>query len=170
MVIYRFPSNEGDKDAKDKQFQGKLPDFIYIDDDKSNGSKSKSQSDAEYFEALKKLNSGSYPAFLRVITFIGAFILTIWSVGLLIGFLFLSLLSILTFFQWKDLNQSLPKFWKVLCRMSAFALSLAVATFSPGFGFGITAVYLLMQGENPESGFMGRILSKRIHPENHRQN
>lgn len=146
------------ENGKESQ-KAKMPDFIYVDEvhqrENELGTK------PNYFENLKKINKSNYPFFLRILTLFVAFILLFWMICISFILVIVSLFSIVTFFKVDQLNNYLKQFWKLLRRISAFCLALFVATLSPSFGLGILTLYLMMQGENLESSFMSRILSKK---------
>jgi hypothetical protein len=171
MAIYRFPSESGKEDStsnQEKRFEGKLPDYIYVDE--KSDEKTKGDFGEKYFTSLNNLNARTYPFALRLMTLFGAIILGFWMflLGACLGVL--ALVSAVFFFQWKELNQLTHRFSKIVCRLFAISLSLLVATWDPAFGFGIILLYFMLQGEKLETGFMGRILKKQFGPSSFEDN
>lgn len=166
MAIYRFPPESEDdhssEKSEDKQFEGKLPDFIYIDEHPQEEKWSHEKFYGKSTSFSKSLQGRHYPYFLRAITLIVGLALTTWVFLLFVALLAISLMALLTLLQFHDFNRLILHLWRWICRMSAFALALLVATLSPAFGFGIAAVYLTQHGESMESGMMGKIFNGRF--------
>lgn len=143
MVIYKFPrgssDKEGDSGNPDKQFEGKAPDFIYVDEDRIQGGEGRFHS--KEGQSRSPLEKVKYPTFLRVLTFVVAAALTVWLVLLSVVFLIVAFIAALTLFQAPSALRLMARVWKWICHISAYALALYVATLSPSFGLGILLVY-----------------------------
>lgn len=161
MVIYRFPPQEGDSEGQsEKQFEGKPPDFIYIDDDRQTNAEAKGSFNRKQAFTSTKIVNGSYPGFFRVLTLVVAAALTVWIGVLLAIFLVTGVIAAVLLFQETPALLLARKLWKTVCRLSAYALGLFVATLNPSFGFGILALYAVQHGENWEQGAFGRMFTQ----------
>lgn len=145
-----------------EKFEGKLPDAIYVDDVHQYEKRKTFSGKMEYFEKIQKIEKGGYPFFLRIITAVGGTLILVWSLLLAVFTAFITVLVAVCFFASDQLNQNVKNLWKMLGRMCVFSLSLFIASFAPAFGFGVIALYMMMNGENVEASFMSRILKGRF--------
>lgn len=151
-----------EKNEEPEKFEGKLPDAIYVDDVHQYEKRQGFSGKMEYFEKIQKIEKGGYPFFLRIVTALGGTLIFVWSFFLAAFAAFITLLAAVCFFASDELNQNMRNLWKMFGRMCVFSLSLIIATFAPAFGFGMIALYMMMNGENVEASFMSRILKGRF--------
>jgi hypothetical protein len=135
-----------------------VPDAIIIDDVQYEKRQDPFSGKIAYLETIQDMDKRGYPFFLRVITFIAGIALFCWTLCVALCLAVVSFLAVACLFKVDQFNQSIARFWKILRRMSAFTLSLFVATFAPAFGFGTIALYMMLQNEDMESSFIGRLL------------
>lgn len=163
MVIYRFPPESDGKQepSSDKHFEGKTPDFIYVDEQRPSGEKMQGSFSKKSFD-VGDIGKNQNLGILRFLALVVALALTVWICILSIVFLIASAGAALLLFQDSPARKLAQGTWKLICRLSAFALAFFVATLSPGFGFGILALYAMQHGENWQTGTFGKIFSNRF--------
>lgn len=158
MVIYRLPpESEDSKNPFSKNEEKRhFPEFVYIDDDKQHDYEPHHEEETAA-SSLQDLLKKKYPYNLRVITFFISFLALLLSSVSLIFLVLNTCLAALLFFQNERLNLNLKKCLRAFNKCLVFFLGFFVATFNPGFGFGIIILFFMMQGEQLSDPFMGRL-------------
>lgn len=158
MPMYRFPKDyyssqhsSGGQEAP--PFQGKLPDYIYIGDERDPSAGAEEVSEGASSTASKRFGSGAYPLFFRLVTLVGGVVMAAWAGVLATAAAIAALAAVLVFWRPTDLGDKAQSFWKRACKMSAVSLALCVATLSPAFGLGIAGLYFAQRGEKKPSFF-----------------
>lgn len=152
MAIYRFPKDYNrNQDSSKQKFEGKLPDYIYINDehDPSGNAEEAFQEGKE----SRSYSARSYPFFFRFVTLVGGTVMAAWAGVLLAASILAALATVLVFWRSEEMSVKAVGLWKRTCKMSAISLALFVATLSPAFGFGIAALYFAQRGEKKPSFF-----------------
>lgn len=168
MAIYRFPlesDGEEQQNRSDIKFEGKAPDFIYIDEERPAGEGSSSAQGPFHGKKpfdFKGLGKTKHLGILRAISLIVALALTVWIGILSIVLAFAGIAAALLLFKDPGTKKFAKGTWKLICRFCAFALAFYVAIFSPAFGFSIIALYAMQRGENWQAGTFGRMFSSRF--------
>ena len=152
--------NQQEKSEDKKRFEGVLPDEIIVAEDPEKKQRDFSEKMA-YFEAIQKIDTEGYPFFMRLVTLFIGILLFCWSIIIGVVELAIVFLAAICLFNSEPLNQYMREYWQILCKMSAYSLSLFVATLAPSFGLGILALYLTMKGENLENSLMSRLVKSR---------
>lgn len=129
----------------------KKPEFIYLGEDEEG------PIDFEYserierertFQEFKKLKYGSYPFFLRILTFFGGVILGITSLIPLLLSIGTLVLCILTLFRVDSVTQHLKDYWGRFRRLFVVTLGMFLATFMPALGLGLIMLSYMLEGED----------------------
>lgn len=158
MPIYRFPKDSYSRQhtAREQEappFEGTLPDYIYIGDERDPSANAEEVSGGASSNASKRFKAGSYPLFFRLVTLAGGVGMAAWGGVLAAAAAVAAVASVLVFWRPTDLGDRAQSFWKRACRMGALSLALCVATLSPAFGFGIAGLYFTQRGEKKPSFF-----------------
>lgn len=160
MVIYRFPEEKREEKSKKSSEPAKAPDFIYIDEERDESEGGFKSNPSNVFQ--QKEQKKTYPSFLRVVTLILSAALTIWILLLCAIFAIVLLIAAISLFRSSPANALYAKIGGIICKLSAVALGLFLATLSPSFGFGVIALYAMQKGENLYSGPFGSIFKDQF--------
>jgi hypothetical protein len=162
MGSYHF-SFEEERQKAQKRPQGKLPEFIFIDEGEEKQELPHRKSSFPY-EEISRLKGVKYPFFLRMFSLFASILALLWAWGALLCTLGLGAVALITVGQWKEVNELIPIYWKVLKRAMVFFIGCLVGVFSPTLGFGFVLLYFMLRGETMNRNSMfEKIISRSLH-------
>lgn len=147
-----------------KSSQGKMPDFIIMNDTQEflHGTHSKSSSETPF-----RLPSIQNSFSLRLFCFFGTLLSFLVAIGMLIATVCVFLLAALLLFQHRVLNQYLSNFWSFYINSSVVALGLAIACLSPMLGLGLLLIYFSFKTDSVDGSLLKKIFRKSFDKNRH---
>lgn len=169
MSSYKIPP---DSDNESEEIHGeekpkperKLPEFIYLNDDsfeKSQKIGETHQDPQQMFGSIETISKRRQPFYLRMLAFIGTFILMVFSLFLFACAIIVGILSLLLFRQSSYLNEQAFVTWKSFKKASVFTLGCFVCIFNLSFGVGIVLMYFMLSGEKFDNRFVQEFTKHR---------
>jgi hypothetical protein len=162
MTEFHFPG----KDHREEKYsrgsqEHKLPDFIYIDSDKSHREQKPFHGQIRF----DKMAEREYSLKLRFFCLALSVLVFLFSFFAFVFFLFFLLLNALTLFQLSAFWKQTQNLWQQLKKLFVCGIGLGFAAVSPAFGFSVIMVYMLLKGSAMEEGWVSKIVKDRFHPE-----
>jgi hypothetical protein len=166
MTEFHFPGkHEPEEEGSSRgSHERKLPDFIYIDSEKSTREQEsfKGQFRGEMGTHFEKMADKEYPLMLRLFCFVFSALVFLVSLIALMFFLFFLLINLVTFFQMEAFWKQTKNLWEQLKKLIVSGIGLAVAVISPAFGFSIIMVYMLLKGSAMDEDWVSRVMKERF--------
>lgn len=157
-MAYGMPPRPGEEpeNLKDQKPEKKVPDFIYIEPEVQDKSKSGSaQHDPkQMFGSIQSVAQGRHPFYLRILSFLGTFVMIFLSLVVL-AVLFITVTASLLFLRQSPyLNEQAAITWKSFKKALVFTLGCFVCIFNLSLGIGIVLMYFMLSGEKVNTSYV----------------
>jgi hypothetical protein len=161
MPSYKIPSdNDSENDLngpEEPKVERKIPDFIYVDhgpQDDAHKIGATPQDPRQMFGSIETMTRGRHPFYLRLLAFLGTFVMIFLSVIVFAVALVFIALSLLFVRQSTYMNEQARVAWKFFKKAMVFTLGCFVCIFNMSFGIGIVLMYFMLTGEKLSNRFV----------------
>lgn len=172
--IPKFPENEdifAEEDHYDNEEVTEVteetphyiePEFTIIDDRslpeelRSSGSRfDQEDADASNQEKQDKV---AFP--LRFMCLLGLIFCSIFGIGILLLSIVLSVLSTISLFRKKEINQGAVRMWKICMHTAVAGFGFTIGLLSPTIGLGLVALYFSLNSEIVDEDILRKVIKK----------
>jgi len=157
------PEGMGHSEGKSER---KMPDFIFVDQAHHNDNKrigdSSYQDPKHMFGSIQTMAKGKQPFYLRILAFLGTFVMLFGCVLVLMITLIAFFFSLILFRQSDSLNNQANIAWRSFKKAVVFTLGCFVCIFNMSFGIGIVLMYFMLSGEQLSHRFMQEMTKHQL--------
>lgn len=167
MPDYKPPHSNDEPEIVDPyehQTERKIPEFVFVDqgprDEKEKIGATPHEDPKQMFSSIQTIAKGKQPFHLRILAFLGTFVMLLGCAIILFFTLIFALFSLIFLRQSSYMNEQVSIAWRIFKKAVVFTLGCFVCVFNLSFGMGIILMYFMLSGESINQRFMQEFMRK----------
>lgn len=156
MSSFKIPPSSDDESAKEgeKKPERIVPEFVFLEKDIEDENLGATPQDPrQMFGSIETMAKGKHPFYLRILSFLGLFIMLAMALVAFALFLITLTLSLLFARQVNYFNVRASGAWNWFKKFLVFSLGCFVSIFNFSLGLGIVLMYFMLRGEKFQNRF-----------------